>query len=76
MNEMTLPFRHRIRNSSPGSLRPSTLPLGHGGSEQYLRMSGEETFLRNLKGRVGTRDLRQSKQLALSLHEGPRPLNE
>ena len=27
MNEMTLPSRHRIRNSSPGGLRPSTLPL-------------------------------------------------
>ena len=26
---------HRIRNSSPGGLRPSTLPLGHGGSPQY-----------------------------------------
>ena len=35
MNEMTLPFTHRIRNSCPGGLRPSTLPLGHGGSPQY-----------------------------------------
>ena len=26
---------HEIRNSSPGGLRPSTLPLGHGGSPQY-----------------------------------------
>ena len=34
MNEMTLSSRHRIRNSSPGGLRPSTLPLGHGGSPQ------------------------------------------
>ena len=32
--EMTLPSRHRIRNSSPGGLRPITLPLGHGGSTQ------------------------------------------
>ena len=32
---MTLSTRHRIRNSSPGGLRPSTLPLGHGGSPQY-----------------------------------------
>ena len=31
MNEMTLPSRHRIRNSNPGGRRPSTLPLGHGG---------------------------------------------
>ena len=35
MIEMTLSSRHRIRNSSPGGLRTSTLPLGHGGSPQY-----------------------------------------
>ena len=35
MIEMTLSSRHRIRNSSPGGLRPSTLPLGHGGYPQY-----------------------------------------
>ena len=29
---MTLSSRHRIRNSTPGGLRPSTLPLGHRGS--------------------------------------------
>ena len=29
MIEMTLSSRHRIRNSSPGGLRPSTPPLGH-----------------------------------------------
>ena len=34
-DEMTLPSRHMIRNSSPGGLRPSMLPLGHGGSLQY-----------------------------------------
>ena len=28
MIEMTLSSRHRIRNLSPGGLRPSTLPLG------------------------------------------------
>ena len=27
--------RHRIWNSSPGGLSPSTLPLGHRGSPQY-----------------------------------------
>ena len=38
---------HRIRNSSPGGLRPSTLPPGHGGSPQYWlsHVHGEETFL-------------------------------
>ena len=35
MNEMSLFFRHMIQNSSPGGLRRSTLPLGHGGSPQY-----------------------------------------
>ena len=34
MNEMTLPSRHRIWNSSSVGLRPSTLPLGHWGSPQ------------------------------------------
>ena len=48
---MTLPSRHRIRNSSPGGLRPSTLPLGHGGSPQYWlsNVDGEETFLVSFK---------------------------
>ena len=35
MNEMTLPSRHEIRNSSLGGLGPSTLALGHGRSPQY-----------------------------------------
>ena len=30
MNEMTLPSRHRIRNSSPGGVRPSPLPFSRG----------------------------------------------
>ena len=34
-DEMTLSYRHMIRNSRPGGLRPSTLPLGHGGPPQY-----------------------------------------
>ena len=47
MNEMTLSSKHRIRNSSPGGLRPSTLPVGHGGSPQYrvLHVDGEENLL-------------------------------
>ena len=39
MIEMTLSSRHRIRNSSPGGLRPSTLPLGHGGSPHFRLMT-------------------------------------
>ena len=44
---MTLSSRHRAQNSSPGGLRPSTLPLGHRGSPQYWlsHVDGEETFL-------------------------------
>ena len=51
MIEMTLSSRHRIRNSSPGGLRPSTLPLGHGGSPQYWlsHVDGEETFFVSFK---------------------------
>ena len=44
MNQMSLPFKHRILNSIPGGLRPSTLPLGHGHLKKKLRVSGEETF--------------------------------
>ena len=46
MIEMTLSSRHRIRNSSPGGLRPRTLPLGHRGSPQYWlsHVDGEEIF--------------------------------
>ena len=48
---MTLSSRHRIRNSSPGGLRPSTLPLGHGGSPQYWlsHVDGEETLFVSFK---------------------------
>ena len=52
MNKITLPSRHRIRNSSPGDLSPSTLLLSHGGSsaphntyEWSLRVSGKESFV-------------------------------
>ena len=66
MNEMTLPSRHRIRNSSPGCLRPSTLPLGHGGSPQYeifTRERGKHFGSLKLEGQNGvqTRDVRLSK---------------
>ena len=47
---MTLSSRHRIRNSSPDGLRPNTLPLGHGGSPQWLsHVDGEETFFVSFK---------------------------
>ena len=45
MNQMTL--RTEIQDSNPGDLRLSTLPLGHGGSQntESLRVSGKETFV-------------------------------
>ena len=51
MIEMTLSSRHRNRNSSPGGLRPSTLPLGHEGSPQcwLSHVDGEETFCVSFK---------------------------
>ena len=49
--------RHKIRNSSPGGLRPSTLPLGHRGSPQYLIFTSERrrniVFPWNLNARAG-----------------------
>ena len=51
MIKVTLSSRHRIRNSSPGGLRTSTLPLCHGGSPQYWlsHVDGEETFFVSFK---------------------------
>ena len=52
MNEITLPSRHRIRNSSL-----CMLPLGYGGSPQYLTFTSERgeniLLFRNLNVRVG-----------------------
>ena len=36
MIEMTLSSRHRIRNSSPDGLRPSTLPLSNRGGPRVV----------------------------------------
>ena len=35
MNQMTLRSRHMIRNSSPGGLRPSMLPLDQNTENQW-----------------------------------------
>ena len=57
MNEITLPSRHRIRNSHPGGMGPSSLRLGHGGSPQYWIFTSEQRrnflFLWNLNVRAG-----------------------
>ena len=79
MNEVTLPSRHMIRNSSSGGLRPSTPPLGHGGWPQYWIFTSERSrnilFLWNLHARLRFEPANSdfpSKQL-YPLHQGPRP---
>ena len=68
MIEMTLSSRHRIRNSNPGGLRPSTLPLGH--------VDGEETFFVSFKPpRPGTEPRTLAcKAAVLATTLGPPPL--
>ena len=74
---MTLSSRQRIRNSSPGGLRPSTLPLGHGGSPQYWlsHVDGEETFFVSFKPpRPGTEPRTLAwKAAVLTTTLGPSP---
>ena len=76
---MTLPSRHMIRNSNPGGLRPSSLLLSHGGSPRYWIFTSEQGrnsfFSLKLEGQSGvrTRDLRLSKQAALTTAPGPPP---
>ena len=79
MIKMTLSSRRRIRNSSSGGLRPSTLPLGHGGgSPQYWLsyVDGEETFSVSFKPpRPGTELWTLTwKAAVLTTTLGPPPL--
>ena len=39
MSEMTLPSRHRIRNSNPGGLRPSTTVHVHERKSGHLNIA-------------------------------------
>ena len=73
MNEMTLPSRNKIRNSSHVGLRSSTLPLGH--NFESSRVRGEETFVfGNSKTRMEFEPRSPiSKQAALTNAPGPRP---
>ena len=77
---MTLSSWHRIRNSSPGGLRPSTLPLGHGGSPQYwiLHVDGEETFLfaSNRRDREPNPELWRESSGANHYPRAPAPLRK
>ena len=77
---MALPYRHNIWNSSPGDLRPRTLPLGHRGSPQYWIFTSVRgrniLFLWSLKARVGFEPAMSdflSWQLS-PLQQGPRPV--
>ena len=67
-----------IRNSSPGGLRPSTLPLGHGGSPQYWlsHVDGKETlFVSFQPPRPGTDPRTLAwKAAVLTTTLGPPPL--
>ena len=75
---MTLSSRHRIRNWSPGGLRPSTLPLGHEGSPQYWlsHVDGGETIFVSFKPpRPGTEPRTLAwKAAVLTTTLGPHPL--
>ena len=55
---MTLPYRYIILNSSPGDLRPRTLPLGHGVTPQYSFLTSEwgrnNLFLQNSNAEQGS----------------------
>ena len=55
--EMTRPSRHRIRNSNPGELRSSTLPLGHGGSHntKFQEWMGKKHFYSFQTAETGNR---------------------
>ena len=82
MKEMTLQSRHRIRNSSPGGVRTSSLLLGHGGSPQYLIFTSEQGRNVLLHWNLNAREVLEpaisdfpSRQL-YQLHQGPIPVQQ
>ena len=73
---MTLPSKHRIRNSNPGGLRPSTLPLGHGDSHYMIFKSGwgRNIFVSIKPPRPGNESQTLAwKAAVLTTTLGPRP---
>ena len=74
---MTLSSRHRIRNSSPGDLRLSTLPLGHGGSHNtdFHTWMGKKHFCFFQNAETGNRTPNSGVKGsgAKPLSKGPRP---
>ena len=74
MNEMTLPYRHRILNLGGRVRYLSITEAPH--NIEYLRVSKKETFFSlklECQSGVRTRDLRLSKQSALTTapYQGP-----
>ena len=71
MNEMTLPSRQRIQNSSTGGLRQSRLPLGFWSSPELFNLYKwtEKKIFVSLKLECQS-DLRLSKQAALTTGPG------
>ena len=53
MDEMTLLYRHRIRNSIPGRLSPRMVAPGHRGPTRNTSERGKKFFYWNLDARVG-----------------------
>ena len=79
--EITLPSKHRIRNSIPGCLRPITLPFGHEGSLQYWIFSNERVinfcfFKPKCQSGVRTRYPRFPRQAALTTAPGFPPMSQ
>ena len=77
MNEITLPSKHKIRNSSPGGLGRVRYLSEAPHNIKSLRVSREGTFFVSLKPKsqngFRNRDLRLSKQAALTTAPGPPP---
>ena len=71
MNEMTLPSMHRIRNSSPGGMRP-VIEAPH--NIESLRVSREETFFfDNWRQEQGSKPRSLTFQAGSSNHRSPSP---
>ena len=71
---MTLSSRHRIRNSSPVGLRPSTLPLGHT-ILTFTRGWGRNIFVSFKPPRPGTEPRTLAwKAAVLTTTPGPPPI--
>ena len=64
MNQMTPPFRHRIRNTIPDSLRTNTLPFGREGSLIFIFTSERRKNILCLCNRGRICNLRRDRHSA------------